>query len=192
MLNIVLFGPPGAGKGTQAPFIVQKYGLIHLSTGDLLRAEIKAGTALGLEAQEIINKGLLVSDHVVIGMIREQVKQHISGKGFIFDGFPRTEEQAEALDNMLAEFQSSVSGMIEIGVDEEIIIQRIQGRAIKENRSDDADINVVRNRIATYHQKTEKTKNYYLKQNKYVKVDGNGTAENIADAIDAVISQFLK
>ncbi len=191
MLNIILFGAPGAGKGTQAPFLVKEYGLIHLSTGDMLRAEIKEGTKIGIEAQKLIDKGFFVSDEIVVGMVRDQVAKNLSAKGFIFDGFPRTVPQAEALDKLMAEFNTSVTAMIEIAVSEEIIIKRIQGRAKKENRPDDANIDTIKIRIATYHQKTEKEIEYYARQKKYFSVDGNGEPQDTFNAIKGIITKHL-
>ena len=155
MKYFILFGPPGAGKGTQAALMVERFNFRHVSTGDLLRREIKMGTELGKLAHELIDKGLLVPDEIVEAMIQNEIENHPDASGFIFDGFPRTTEQAEMLDNLLAARKEEVSSVIAIVIDDEMVKERIRHRALIENREDDADDAIIANRIATYHQKTE-------------------------------------
>lgn len=178
-LNIVLFGPPGAGKGTQSEFLIQKYGLVHLSTGDLLRAEIKAETPLGLEAQEMMDQGELVPDHVVIGMIRNKIEANNQAPGFIFDGFPRTKAQAEALDEMLNSKSEPITAMLALEVPEAELIKRLLKRGETSGRPDDRDETVISNRIAEYEKKTAPLKDYYSGQGKYKGIEGVGTIEEI-------------
>src|SRR5690606_1647445 len=161
MLNLVLFGPPGAGKGTQSQLLIDKYKLIHLSTGDLLRNEISNGTPLGLEAKKIMDEGQLVPDEVVIGMINNMLDKGKDAKGFIFDGFPRTVAQAEALDNLLESRQMSISGMIALIVDEDELEKRLLSRGKDSGRPDDANQEVIRKRIQEYKSKTTPVANYY-------------------------------
>lgn len=178
-LNIVLFGPPGAGKGTQSNFLIERYGLVHLSTGDLLRAEIKVESPLGLEAKELMDAGELVPDHVVIGMIRNKMEANLDAKGFIFDGFPRTKAQAEALDEMLDSKKEPITAMLALQVPEEELIKRLLGRGATSGRADDKDEAVILNRIREYENKTAPLKDYYSAQNKYKAIDGVGSVEDI-------------
>jgi len=178
-LNIVLFGPPGAGKGTQSNFLIGKYGLVHLSTGDLLRAETKAETELGLQARELMDAGQLVPDEVVIGMIRNKMEAHLDAKGFIFDGFPRTKAQAEALDAMLAAKSEPITAMLALEVPEEELVKRVLGRGATSDRSDDQDESIIRNRIREYQEKTAPLKDYYSAQGKFKAIDGVGSLEEI-------------
>lgn len=178
-LNIVLFGPPGAGKGTQSEFLIKKFGLVHLSTGDLLRAEIKDETPLGLQAQEIMSRGELVSDHIVIGMIRNAMEDNLHARGFIFDGFPRTKAQAVALDEMLASKNEPITRMLALEVPEAELVQRLLGRGATSGRSDDRDESVIRNRIREYEQKTAPLKDHYAAQGKFTAIDGVGSVADI-------------
>ena len=178
-LNIVLFGPPGAGKGTQSEFLIEKYKLVHLSTGDLLRAEIKDETPLGIEAQEIMERGELVGDHIVIGMIRNAIDANNQAPGFIFDGFPRTRAQAEALDEMLNSKSEPITAMLALEVPDAELIKRLLERGRKSGRPDDANEGVISNRIAEYEKKTAPLKEYYSAQGKYKGIDGVGTIEDI-------------
>ncbi|MFN3874801.1 MAG: adenylate kinase [Flavobacteriales bacterium] len=178
-LNLVLFGPPGAGKGTQSEFLIQRYGLIHLSTGDLLRAEIKAESELGLQAKELMDRGELVPDAIVIGMIRNKMEAHRDAKGFIFDGFPRTRAQAEALDEMLASKGEPITVMLSLEVPEAELVKRLLGRGATSGRSDDQDEAVIRNRIAEYEKKTAPLKDYYAAQGKHKAIDGVGGIDEI-------------
>lgn len=186
MQNIVLFGPPGAGKGTQSENIIKKYQWVHLSTGDMLRNEMKNQTELGLKAKSLIDKGLLVPDEVVIGMIKNQINQHLDAKGIIFDGFPRTVAQAEALDQMLSELNLSIHSMISLEVPFEILKQRLLQRAKELNRTDDTE-EVIAKRIQEYNSKTLPVADYYKKQNKLHAINGVGTVEEVFSRIEAVL-----
>lgn len=187
MINLILFGPPGSGKGTQAAKLVEKYNLVHISTGDMFRAEIKNGTPLGLKAQEYMNQGQLVPDEVTIGMFRNRLDSHPEAEGFIFDGFPRTIPQAEALDGLLAEKDMDITCLIALTVDDDEIVARLLGRALKEGRADDADETVIRNRIGEYNQKTAQVYHYYDMQDKSYSVDGIGEVDEIFSRICFVI-----
>ena len=172
MKYYVLFGPPGAGKGTQAGAMVERYNLCHLSTGELLRAEIAAGTPLGLQAKSLIEAGNLVPDSVVEGMIESKFRDTQGVDGFLLDGFPRTIAQARALDNMV-----EVTGCVSIMIPDSLIQERIAHRAHIEGRADDARPEVVQNRIATYHAKTEPLIDFYRSAGKYYEIDGTGSIE---------------
>ena len=190
MLNLVLFGPPGAGKGTQAEFLIEKFNLIHLSTGDLLRSEINAGTKLGLEAKRYIDKGELVPDEVVIGMIKSKLETVNNAKGFIFDGFPRTVDQAKALDNLLNENRTPVSGMLCLDVEKHELINRLISRGTVSGRTDDQDPVIIENRINVYDQKTRPIIEYYKPQGKYFRIDGMGSITEIADRVKKVVKKL--
>lgn len=182
-LNIVLFGPPGAGKGTQSTFLIEKYGLVHLSTGDLLRAEIKAESDLGLQAKELMDNGELVPDAIVIGMIRNKMEAHLDAKGFVFDGFPRTKAQAEALDEMLALKTEPIVAMLALEVPEEELVKRLLGRGATSGRTDDKDEAIIRNRIREYEEKTAPLKEYYKAQGKFKAIEGVGSIGDITDRL---------
>jgi adenylate kinase len=190
MLNLVLFGPPGAGKGTQSQKLITKYGLIHLSTGDLLRSEIAQGTELGLEAKKLMDEGLLVPDAVVIGMISNKLDANKDAKGFIFDGFPRTVAQAEALDNLLTSKQSAISGMIALEVNDDELQTRLLLRGKDSGRPDDANPEVIRKRIKEYNDKTAPVAGFYKDQNKFTSINGIGSIDEIFGAIDGVIASY--
>ena len=179
MINVVLFGPPGAGKGTQSEKIISHYHLVHLSTGDLLRSEIKAGTELGLRAKGFMDRGFLVPDEVVIGMIEHKLQHHTNARGFIFDGFPRTVAQAQALDHLLSQHQTGISKMIALEVEEEELTQRILRRGQTSGRSDDQDITLVKQRVKEYTEKTAPLAHFYRAQGKFVRIQGEGTIEEI-------------
>jgi adenylate kinase len=183
MLNLVLFGPPGAGKGTQAIFLAKTFNLAHLSTGDLLREEIAAGTELGMAASELMSRGELVPDSIVIGMIESKLKGKKSTDGFIFDGFPRTVSQAEALDRLLLKYGSSVSGMLCLDADKEELVRRIVNRGLTSGRADDTDAATIENRISVYNEKTAPIIDYYAKQGKHHGVPGVGSIEEIAEKL---------
>ena len=189
MLNIVLFGPPGAGKGTQSEKLIDKYQLIHLSTGDILRGEIAAGTALGLEAKKIMDAGALVPDEVVIGMISSKLDQNKNAKGFIFDGFPRTATQAETLDKLLSDKNTSITKMLALEVDNDELTKRLLIRGKNSGRPDDQNEGIIRNRINEYNNKTAPLKNFYSAQSKFLSIEGIGTVdeifENLCKNIDA-------
>ncbi len=191
MLNLVLFGPPGAGKGTQSNKLIEKYGLIHLSTGDLLRGEISQGTVLGLEAKKLMDEGVLVPDAVVIGMISNKLDANHDAKGFIFDGFPRTVAQAEALDNLLESKKSAISGMIALEVSDEELLHRLLLRGKDSGRPDDANPEVISKRIHEYNSKTAPVAGFYQKQGKYASINGVGTVEEIFNKICAIIDSWL-
>ncbi len=179
MLNIVLFGPPGAGKGTQSEKLIEKYQLVHLSTGDILRGEIAAGTELGLEAKKLMDEGALVPDEVVIGMISSKLDQNKGVKGFIFDGFPRTTAQAEALDSLLSEKSTSITTMLALEVDTEELTKRLLLRGKDSGRADDQNEEIIRNRISEYNNKTAPLKEYYTAQGKFQSIKGVGTIDEI-------------
>ena len=183
MKYYILFGPPGAGKGTQATAMVERYNLRHLSTGELLRKEIAEGTQLGLKAKSLIDAGSLVPDEVVEGMIDNAFKTTEGVSGFLLDGFPRTIAQAEALDKMLAASGEEVTSVISIMIPDEMIKERIRHRAAIEGRADDASDETVNNRIRTYHEKTEPLVDFYRKAGKYVEIDGTGTIEEVRGTI---------
>jgi adenylate kinase len=190
MLNLVLFGPPGAGKGTQSQKLIEKYGLIHLSTGDLLRGEISQGTALGLEAKKLMDEGMLVPDAVVIGMISNKLDSNKDAKGFIFDGFPRTVAQASALDELLESKKSAISGMIALEVNPTELEHRLLLRGKDSGRPDDANPEVIRKRIKEYNDKTAPVADFYKKQNKFKSINGIGTINEIFDGITGVIAAY--
>jgi len=190
MLNIVLFGPPGAGKGTQSDFLIEKYNLIHLSTGDLLRSQIAAETTLGQEAKMYIDKGFLVPDSVVIDMIKSKLGENPNANGFIFDGFPRTVAQAKALDILLDQNNTPVSGMLCLIVEKDELIERLLTRGKTSGRPDDQDVSIIENRIKIYHEKTEPLRDYYKAQNKYYMIDGAGSIQEIAQRLNSTISQL--
>ena len=183
MKYYILFGPPGAGKGTQATAMVERYNLRHLSTGELLRKEIAEGTELGLKAKSLIDAGSLVPDEVVEGMIDNAFKTTEGVSGFLLDGFPRTIAQAEALDKMLAASGEEVTSVIKKKTADEMIKERIRHRAAIEGRADDASDETVNNRIRTYHEKTEPLVDFYRKAGKYVEIDGTGTIEEVRGTI---------
>jgi len=180
MLNIVLFGPPGAGKGTQSENLIKKYGLKHLSTGDIFRANIKGETELGKLAQSYMDRGALVPDSVTISMMESEVNKHPDAKGFIFDGFPRTSAQAEALDNLLQSKDMDITCMLALEVEEEELKTRLLNRAKTSGRADDADITVIQNRINVYNRETAPVADYYRAQGKYKGINGIGSIEEIS------------
>lgn len=187
MLNIVLFGPPGSGKGTQAAKLVDKYKLVHLSTGDIFRANIKGETELGKLAKSYLDQGQLVPDEVTIHILQSEADKHTGVNGFIFDGFPRTIQQAEALDAYLAARNTSVSMMISLEVEEEELKKRLLLRGKDSGRADDQNPEVIQNRINVYHRDTAPAKAYYTQQNKYKAVNGVGAIDDIFDLLCAEI-----
>jgi adenylate kinase len=183
MFNIILFGPPGSGKGTQSEKLIDKYGLIHLSTGNLLREEISNKTKLGLEAKQFMDNGQLVPDSVVIGMIRSALTANPQARGFLFDGFPRTVAQAEALDELLAESHSEINVLLALEVGDEELIGRLLNRGKTSGRSDDVNEDVIRARITEYENKTSPVAAYYDQFDKVVRIKGEGDIEEIFDAL---------
>lgn len=183
MFNLILFGPPGSGKGTQSENLIAKYGLKHLSTGDLLRSEISRQTALGMEAKAFMDKGQLVPDEVVIGMISSALDENPEAKGFLFDGFPRTSAQAEALDKLLQLKQTSIAVMLALEVSEEELVKRLLKRGETSGRSDDTNEQVIRARIVEYRTKTEAVADYYRQFDKVVKVKGEGSIDEIFQSL---------
>lgn len=192
MLNIVLFGPPGAGKGTQADKLVEHYGLLHISTGEVIREQVKAGTPLGKQAEKEMAGGALASDELVISIIADYIKKHKDAKGTIFDGFPRTTPQAEAFDKMLTEEGEEVSVMVALSVPDEELITRLLNRGKVSGRADDQSREVIENRIKVYKAQTAIVKDFYEKQNKYVEIDGMGTIDEIFARLCNVIDKFVK
>lgn len=190
MLNIVLFGPPGAGKGTQAEKLLDTYQLVHLSTGDILRAELKNQTKLGIEAKKYMDKGELVPDTVVIGMIEAKIDANAGAKGFIFDGFPRTIAQAEALDELLEKKGIPISVMLALEVEREELIKRLLNRGKDSGRADDQDQSIIENRISVYNKETSPLVDYYKAQSKFKSIKGMGSIEEIfgrlCEAIDTL------
>lgn len=179
MFNIILFGPPGSGKGTQSEKLIAAYGLKHLSTGDLLRSEIARQTPLGLEAKSIMDRGQLVPDAVVVGMISSALEANPQAKGFLFDGFPRTAAQSEALDNLLAEKNTAIGVVLALDVSEEELVNRLLNRGLTSGRSDDTNESVIRARIKEYHDKTMVVSDHYSRVNKVVHVKGEGSVDEI-------------
>lgn len=190
MLNLVLFGPPGAGKGTQSQKLIEKYQLVHLSTGDILRGEIAQGTPLGLEAKKLMDDGKLVPDEVVIGMISNKLDSNPNAKGFIFDGFPRTVAQAEALDQLLQSKHEQISGMIALEVAEDELEKRLLLRGKESGRADDANPEIIRKRIAEYNAKTTPVAQYYNQQGKLQTINGIGSIDDIFNHICQVIATY--
>jgi adenylate kinase len=187
MFNLILFGPPGSGKGTQSEKIVEKFGLIHLSTGNLLRQEIADKTPLGLQAKNFMDKGQLVPDEVVIGMIDSCLEKHANAKGFLFDGFPRTVAQAGALDKLLALKKTSITKEIALDVVEEELVKRLLKRGETSGRSDDTNEAVIRKRFAVYKDETEPVADYYKQQDKFEIIQGIGSVDEIFKALSTLI-----
>jgi adenylate kinase len=179
MFNLILFGPPGSGKGTQSEKIVNRFGLIHLSTGNLLRQEIHDRTPLGLEAKNIMDKGQLVPDEVVIGMIDTCLEKHPDAKGFLFDGFPRTIAQAEALDKLLSLKKTFICKVVALEVTEDELVKRLLKRGETSGRSDDTDESVIRKRLNVYKAETEQVAGYYENQSKLERIQGEGSVDDI-------------
>jgi adenylate kinase len=191
MLNVVLFGPPGAGKGTQSEKLITKHQLIHLSTGDILRNEVAQKTELGMEAKKLMDQGLLVPDEIVIGMIEKKIDAAESPEGFIFDGFPRTAAQAEALDKMLSKKNTSISMMLALEVEVEELIRRLLNRGKDSGRPDDQNEDVIRKRINEYNNKTAPLKEFYTKQGKFHGIDGAGDIDEIFEKLESAIETSM-
>ena len=192
MFNLILFGPPGSGKGTQSERLVEKYGVVHLSTGNLLRAEIAQKTPLGLEAKSFIDKGQLVPDEVVIGMVDSYFDLHKDARGFLFDGFPRTVAQARALDRLLELKKTSISAVLALEVNEEELVKRLLNRGKTSGRSDDTDESVIRKRFSVYTEETSPVAEHYRKARKFHPIEGVGSVDIIFDRLSEVIEKQLK
>lgn len=192
MFNTILFGPPGAGKGTQAIKIAEKFGLIHISTGDLLRAEVTAGTALGKAAKDLMDKGILVSDEIVIGMLGSKISQNPEAKGFIFDGFPRTLPQAISLDKLLSDNRQSITVTLALEVNEEELYNRISLRGKSSGRIDDQDKNTFLKRMQVYNSETSPLKEYYKNKGVLVTLNGIGEIEDIFNLLCKEITARLE
>lgn len=183
MRNLVLFGPPGAGKGTQSEFLVNHYNLVHLSTGDIFRYNIKSGTALGNLAQSYMDQGKLVPDDVTISMLQAEVEKHSEAEGFIFDGFPRTTAQAEALDAFLRSRGDSIETMLSLEVEESELKKRLLARSVTSGRADDADEALIQKRINVYHTETAPVANFYKALGKFKSINGLGSVEEITNRL---------
>ncbi len=191
MFNIILFGPPGSGKGTQSEKLIAAYGLVHLSTGDILRREIAQATELGLEAKKLMDNGQLVPDAVVVGMIKSALENNPQAKGFLFDGFPRTEAQSVSLDALLAEKNTEIGVVLALEVSNEELNKRLLNRGLTSGRSDDTNESIIQNRIAEYQTKTTVVANYYSKFDKVVHIKGEGSVEEIFSALCSEIDKRL-
>jgi adenylate kinase len=192
MFNLILFGPPGSGKGTQSERLVEKYGLLHLSTGNLLRAEIADKTPLGLEAKSFIDKGQLVPDEVVIGMVDSYFDQNKNARGFLFDGFPRTVAQAKALDKLLELKKTGIASVLALEVNEEELVKRLLNRGKTSGRSDDTDESVIRKRFSVYNNETTPVAEHYRKTRKFLPVKGVGSVDEIFDRLCEVIDKKMR
>lgn len=192
MFNLILFGPPGSGKGTQSEKLVEKYGLIHLSTGNLLREEIATKTPLGIEAKKFMDKGQLVPDEVVIGMIDSSLEHHKEARGFLFDGFPRTVAQAKALDKLLELKKATIASVLSLEVSDEELINRLLNRGKTSGRSDDTNEAVIRKRLTVYNNETAPVAEHYKKAKKFQPVQGEGTIDDIFSLLSEAIDKRLK
>ena len=190
MINIVLFGKPGAGKGTQAEFLKDKYNLVHLSTGDIFRFNIKNDTELGRLAKTFMDKGDLVPDEVTIKMLQSEVDKNPQAAGFLFDGFPRTIAQAEALDVFLASKEEEITATVALEANDEILVQRLLERGKTSGRPDDQDEEKIRNRYQEYNEKTAPLMDYYKAQNKFYAVDGIGSIQEVTERLSLVLDQL--
>jgi adenylate kinase len=191
MFNLVIFGPPGSGKGTQSEKLIEKYRLVHLSTGDLLRAEIANKTPLGIEAKKFIDNGQLVPDEVVIGIIDNSLEKNKEAKGFLFDGFPRTVTQAKALDKLLELKHTVINLVVSLQVSEAELVKRLLNRGITSGRSDDTNVEVIRKRFAVYEKETSPVAEHYNKQEKLSPIQGENTIDDTFHSICKVIENVL-
>lgn len=191
MFNLILFGPPGSGKGTQSEKLVDKYGLLHLSTGNLLREEIANKTPLGIEAKKFIDNGQLVPDEVVIGMVDTYFDKHKDAKGFLFDGFPRTVAQAQALDKLLALKKTDIATVLALDVSEDELVKRLLNRGKTSGRSDDTNDEVIRKRFSVYSNETSPVAEYYKKARKFKNIKGEGSIEEIFAALRQAIDKTM-
>jgi adenylate kinase len=192
MFNLILFGPPGSGKGTQSEKLVEKYELVHLSTGNLLREEIANKTPLGLEAKSIMDKGQLVPDEVVIGMVDNYFDKHKEARGFLFDGFPRTVAQAVALDKLLELKKTEIAAVLALDVSEEELVKRLLNRGKTSGRSDDSDETVIRKRFNVYITETSPVADHYKKLKKFQNIKGEGTVDDIFNSLSDSIDKKMR
>ncbi len=192
MLNILLFGPPGAGKGTQADLLAERYSFLHMSTGEVIRSMIARGTERGLQAEEQMKGGKLASDELVCSLIDDYVAENIEAKGILFDGFPRTTPQAVELDKICERNSTEITAMIAMIIPDEVVIERIQGRAKVSGRKDDSSLETIKGRIATYNEQTAVVMEHYKKQGKYFEVDGTCSIEQVNKLICEVIDNLIK
>lgn len=192
MFNLILFGPPGCGKGTQSDKLVAKYGLVHLSTGNLLREEIAQKTPLGVEARSFMDKGQLVPDEVVIGMVDSYFDKHKGSKGFLFDGFPRTVAQAKALDSLLELKKTEIAAVLALEVGEEELVKRLLNRGKTSGRSDDTNEEVIRKRFSVYINETTPVAEHYKKAKKFQAIKGEGSVDEIFQAVSDAIDKKMK
>lgn len=190
MLNVILFGPPGAGKGTQAEFLTQRYGILQLSTGDILRQAIASGSDLGKQAKAFMNRGELVPDSMVVDIIAQKLQAHPEAKGFLFDGFPRTSAQAAQLDDMLTQHAMRINVMIQLEVQKAELLKRLLNRGRTSGRPDDQDESIIRNRIEVYQQQTMPVASYYQHQGKLREVDGTGAIAQISQRIFDILDHI--
>ncbi len=191
MVNLILFGPPGSGKGTQAAKLVEKYNLLHISTGDLFRYEIKNKTELGLKAKSIIDKGELVPDEITVGMLRNKVEANPDVEGYIFDGFPRTVPQCEALNQLLSENSEEVTLLLELEVEDEEIVNRLLLRAETSGRADDANEDIIKNRLEVYKSETIPVSDFYDKLGKTIRVHGQGSIDQVFERLSNEIDSTI-
>lgn len=191
MINIVLFGKPGAGKGTQAEFLKAKYNLVHISTGDIFRYNLKNNTELGQQAKEYMDKGDLVPDQLTIKMLQDEVEKNLDATGFLFDGFPRTIAQAEALEKFLATKNWKITATIALAANDDVLVQRILERGKSSGRADDQDENKIRNRYEEYNLKTAPLINYYTQKDLFYSVDGIGSIEEVTRRLSVIIDDFI-
>lgn len=192
MINIALFGAPGSGKGTQSKLLLEKYNFTYISTGDIIREEIAKKTPLGKIVKEVVDKGELLTDEIIIKIIEKKIKPGCKSTGFLFDGFPRTVAQACKLDELLLKIGMQINCVISLDVPQEELIKRLAGRAEKEDRADDKNLNVILHRINEYEKKTAPVADFYRKQNKFYSIDGIGTIEDNFERIDKIIRKKLK
>lgn len=191
MVNFLIFGPPGSGKGTQSERLSEKYSLMHLSTGDMLREETSSGSKLGHRVEEIMKRGELVPDEIVIEMIANRIDNNPGVSGFLFDGFPRTCDQAVALDNMLADKGTAIATMLVLEVEHEELVKRLLARAEVSGRSDDRDVSIIKNRIEVYKQKTEPVARHYREKSNLDSVNGMGKIEDIFNRLSEVVDKYI-
>lgn len=192
MFNLILFGPPGSGKGTQSERLVDKYGLVHLSTGNLLREEIAQKTPLGIEAKSFMDKGQLVPDEVVIGMVDSYFDKHKDARGFLFDGFPRTVAQSIALDKLLELKRTEIAAVLALDVTEEELVKRLLNRGKTSGRSDDNDELVIRKRLSVYNNETTPVADHYKKARKFQTIKGEGSIDQIFQSISDAVEKKMK